>query len=127
MNINSSLMPGSKRILLVDDDMEMSKAVGLMLKRIGGIEVDYALNAHTAYRKLLDREYALVITDYQMPEINGLELVEMIRHVGMQVPIMILSSETADYFVDEVIKAGAEIMSKPISIEELENMVKKFL
>ncbi|MBI5294895.1 MAG: response regulator [Chloroflexi bacterium] len=127
MNPDPSPKPAPRRILLVDDEEEMSFAVGLMLKRMGHVDVDYALNARTAYRKLLDREYALVITDYQMPEINGLQLVEVIKHTGMQVPIVILTSEGADSFVDKVIQAGAEILNKPITMEELEEVVKKYL
>lgn len=127
MNPDSSPKPASRRILIVDDDEEMSYPVGMMLKLLGNFEIDYALNARTAYIKLTKNDYALLITDYQMPEVNGLDLIEIVRRMGMKIPIVILTSETGSAFAQQVAELGAELAYKPINLEELGEVVKKYL
>jgi two-component system chemotaxis response regulator CheY len=112
-----------KEIWIVDDDEEMARAVGLMLKLLD-CEVTAFLNARSAVQNLLTgRKPELMIVDVNMPEVSGLDLIEFLRRrpEWKHMPIVTLSSEAADTMVERVIRAGADAyVTKPVTIEELE-------
>lgn len=112
-----------KEIWIIDDDEEMGRAVGLMLKLL-----DYRatcfLNARSAVQTLLNgKRPDLMIVDINMPEISGLDLIEFLRRRSewQEMPIITLSSEATDMMVDKALELGADAYAtKPVTIEELE-------
>jgi len=107
----------------VDDDEEMNEAIGLMLKVLD-CEVTSFYSARSAAQKLLTgKSPQLLILDINMPEISGLDLLEFLRRrpEGKKLPIVILSSESADSIMDKALQLGADAyIKKPATIEELE-------
>lgn len=85
------------RILLVDDDLFAAELASVFLE-MSGYEVIIAEGAMTALANIdSDNEIALVISDYHMPEITGLDLLEVLRANGWNKPFVLLSaSEIAD-------------------------------
>ena len=65
--------------LVVDDDAVFCSMVEAMLKRIGFEGVDTADNGATALTMMQEKDYGLVISDWNMPEMNGLELLRKVR------------------------------------------------
>ncbi|HJS20286.1 MAG TPA: response regulator [Anaerolineales bacterium] len=113
-----------KQIWVVDDDEEMGRAVGLMLKLLDS-EATLFLSARSAVQALLIRKRPhLMIVDINMPEVSGLDLVEFLRRrpEWKDMPLVILSSETSDTMVDKALRYGADsYITKPVTLEELEN------
>ncbi len=112
-----------RQVWVVDDDEEMNHAVGLMLNVLD-CEVTSFHNARSAAQKLLTSKIPqLLILDINTPEISGLDLLEFLRRrtEWKELPIVILSSESADNMVDKALQLGADTyIMKPVTIEELE-------
>lgn len=112
-----------KEIWIIDDDEEMARAVGLMLKLLD-CNVTAFLNARSAVQTLLTgKEPELMVVDINMPEVSGLDLIEFLRRRSewKELPIVMLSSEAADTMVEKAMTAGADTyVTKPVTIEELE-------
>lgn len=115
-----------KQVWIVDDDEEMARAVGLMLKLLD-CEVVSFLNARSAARTLLSgRKPDALILDINMPEVTGLDLLEFVRRnqVWKGLPVVMLSSEAADVTVDKALAIGADgYVTKPVTLEELERVL----
>lgn len=112
-----------KHVWIVDDDEEMNRAVGLMLKLLD-CEVASFFNVRAAAQTLLiGRRPDLIILDINMPEVSGLDMIEFLRRrpESKNIPIVMLSSESADSIVDKALELGADsYIMKPVTIEELE-------
>jgi DNA-binding response OmpR family regulator len=113
-----------KKIWIVDDDDEMARAITLMLKLIG-CEARHFLNPRLAGKALLDGQQPdLMILDINMPEVNGIMMLEFVRRRSewKNMPVIMLSSEATDIQIDEALDKGADAyVTKPVSLDELEN------
>ncbi|UBZ07835.1 response regulator [Salegentibacter mishustinae] len=84
-----------KTALIVDDEPSQLSLTGELLKSMG-MQCDSALNGSDALKKLENREYSLVLTDIQMPEMDGFDLIKNIRKkykIG-ELPVIALSGRT---------------------------------
>ncbi len=116
-----------REIWIIDDDEEMGRAIGLMLKLLD-CEATLFFNARTAVQVLLTgKRPELMIVDINMPEVSGLDLIEFLRRrpEWKEMPIIVLSSEAADTMIDKALRFGADTyVMKPATIEELEKAMK---
>ena len=112
-----------KTVWTVDDDEEMSRAIGLMLKLLD-CDVTAFNNVRSAAQLFVSgRKPDLLVLDINMPEVTGLDMVEFLRRRfdTKDLPIVMLSSEAADTMVDRAMELGADsYVMKPVTIEELE-------
>ena len=112
-----------RNVWVVDDDEEMLRAIGLMLKMLD-CEVFAFHSARSAAQTLLTgKTPQVLILDINMPEVSGLDLLEFLRRrpEWKELPIIMLSSESADNTVDRALQLGADAyIMKPATIEELE-------
>ncbi len=112
-----------RQVWVVDDDEEMTRAVGLMLRMLD-CEVTTFHTVRAAAQKLLSGvKPELFVLDINMPEVTGLDMVEFLRRrpESTDLPIVMLSSEAADTMVDRALELGADAyVMKPVTIEELE-------
>ena len=110
-------------VWIVDDDEEMSRAIGLMLKMLD-CQVRAFQNPRSAAQTLLTgKSPEVLILDINMPEVSGLDLLEFLRRrpEWRSLPIIMLSSESADSTVDQALKLGADAyIMKPVTLQELE-------
>ena len=110
-------------IWVIDDDEEMTKAVGLMLKLLDCGATSFFSARHAVQTLMSGKRPELIIVDINMPEVSGLDLIEFLRRRSewKNIPIIMLSSEAADTIVEEALSAGADTyVTKPVTIEELE-------
>lgn len=116
-----------KKIWIVDDDEEMARAVTLML-RLLDCETRHFFNARLAAKAILEGQRPdLLILDINMPEVNGIMMLEFVRQRKdvKNLPVIMLSSEATDLQVDEAINKGADAyITKPVSLEELDEAMK---
>ena len=115
-----------KDVWIVDDDEEMSRAIGLMLKMLD-CQVRAFQNPRSAAQTLLaGKSPEVLILDINMPEVSGLDMLEFLRRrpEWKALPIIILSSESADITVDQALKLGADAyIMKPVTLQELEKAI----
>lgn len=112
-----------KQIWIIDDDEEMGRAIGLMLKLLDCSTMTFYGARSTVQSLLTGKKPDLMIVDINMPEVSGLDLIEFLRRrpEWKDMPIVMLSSEAADTMVDKALKMGADAyVTKPVTIEELE-------
>lgn len=112
-----------RTVWTIDDDEEMNRAIGLMLKLLD-CDVTAFHNVRSAAQYFVSgRKPDLLILDINMPEVTGLDMVEFLRRRPdtKDLPIVMLSSETADIMVDRAMELGADsYVTKPVTLEELE-------
>lgn len=114
-----------KKILIVDDSAMIREMVRTILEASGFFVIE-ASNGREALTKLNAEVLALIITDYSMPEMNGLELIKMVKHHSSQsqVPILMLTAEDRDSLKQQALDAGASgWLTKPFGYKDLTAMV----
>ncbi|MDO3380052.1 response regulator [Geoalkalibacter halelectricus] len=100
------------------------------LEALGDFDIFEAANGFEALRLLPRESFDLVITDINMPDINGLELVSFIKRNDQYktIPLVIVSTEGSERDREKGLKLGANAyLVKPFSPEELQKLVEKFL
>ena len=120
------------RVLIVEDSVAMRTFVRSVLEQVvDDVEVDEAASGFDALRLLPRGSYGLVITDINMPDINGLELLRFVRQGGPQhrdTPILVISTMSSERDRERAIALGADFfLPKPFSQEALRDAVAKCL
>lgn len=94
-------------ILIVDDSEVDRLLMDGLLKRSIGFEVIWAENGRQAIERFKDWNIDLVITDLQMPEVDGLELVRVVRKSHPQVPIVLTTGKGSEDIAAQALNEGA--------------------
>ena len=118
------------RVLLVDDSPTMRSFVAATLESDGYCEVTQATSGFQALKILPSGQFDLVITDINMPDINGLELIRFIRSNASyaKTPLVIISTEGRDRDRDRGLGLGANAyLVKPFAPEALLDLIRRFL
>lgn len=118
-----------KKILLVDDSMTMLMSMEGVLKR-AGFDVKTATDGPKALTMLDSYAPDLVITDLNMPGMDGIELIKQIKkNAGMRFkPVLMLTTESQESKKVEAKAAGATgWLVKPVSPTDLTSVIKKVL
>ena len=117
-----------KKVMIVDDSRTIRQQVRFTLTK-GGYEVLEAEDGADGFEKLkANPDVAMVISDVNMPNMNGLEMVEKIKGEGTisGIPIIMLTTEGAADLIDRARKAGAKgWLVKPFKPEKLIEAVGK--
>ena len=95
------------RALVVDDSAVMRKVLIGALGRAGIAEVDQASDGQEAVDATKDGDYQLVLMDWNMPNMLGIDAVRAIRANGKTMPIIMVTTEAEKSRVIEALKAGA--------------------
>jgi len=107
------------KILVVDDDTSVRYTLQEIC-RLGGWQVVEAANGQDGLARLKEEKLDLVILDYHMPEMDGLEAVQQIRTWDSQVPILVLTVDERQSIADAFLAAGAsDFALKPIKAPDL--------
>jgi CheY-like chemotaxis protein len=96
-----------KTILVVDDSLVDRLLISGLLRAVPGWEVEQADNGRDALTRIEAAVPSLVITDLQMPEMDGLELVTQIRRHYTQVPVILITAQGSESLAVEALKRGA--------------------
>jgi len=115
---------GKKRILIVDDDKAVRSLLAAVLKT-ANYEIDVAVNGVDAIDHIDGITYDLIITDYLMPEMDGLELTRRVKSIYPAIPILIITGTES---ARDLLKSEATAcFSKPFNIFDLLGFVKNIL
>ncbi|RKY90622.1 MAG: sigma-54-dependent Fis family transcriptional regulator, partial [Ignavibacteriae bacterium] len=115
----------SRKILVVDDEQIIRESLSYVLKK-EDYQVDEAENGKIAYEKLLETTYDLVITDLEMPEMKGTELLDKIRNLSVQTATIVVTAYGSLETAIAALRSGAsDYVLKPVEFDELLIKVKR--
>lgn len=114
-----------KRILVVDDEENARIALSKILSR-EGYDVASAGNGYEALNYLRDKEVELIITDINMPEMNGMTFLRELNrnHPSCNV-IMITAYGEVESYIEAMNLGAFEYINKPVKLEELNKIINK--
>jgi CheY-like chemotaxis protein len=94
-------------VLVVDDSAIDRTRAGRLLEKEQGIQVAYAVDGRAALDEIQSRIPDLIVTDLQMPEMNGLELVEAIKREYPSIPVILMTARGSEEIAAEALRKGA--------------------
>lgn len=107
------------KILIIDDDPTICIMLQSLLNK-KGFETDIAFSANEGLKKLSVLKPNLVLSDFRLPDINGLDLLKQIKGLHPQMPVIIMTSYAEIRTAVSAIKLGAyEYVTKPLNPEEI--------
>ncbi|MCA9772786.1 MAG: chemotaxis response regulator CheY [Myxococcales bacterium] len=116
------------RILVVDDFSTMRNIIKNILRQLGYNNIIEADSGKTALQKLAEKPVDLVISDWNMPVMDGLELLKRIRASAelKSIPVVMVTAEAKKENIIEAVQAGvSNYIVKPFTPEVLEQKLEK--
>ncbi len=122
--------PDELRVLIVDDSFTSRRIVRQMLERMGIEHFVEAENGQQAIELIEKEFFDLIVTDYNMPEMDGQELSRFIRNQSTQqsVPVLMVTSETDRSRLAGIAQSGVSaVFDKPFTIDTLRTTIERIL
>ena len=118
-------------ILIVEDSPTMRSLLSTSLEELDGqIKITQVASGFEALRHLPREQYDLIVTDINMPDINGLELVSFVKSNDSyrDIPLIIVSTESSERDRDKGLELGADAyLVKPFEPDALRDLVREML
>jgi two-component system chemotaxis response regulator CheY len=114
------------KILIVDDFATLRMSLKSVLEQLGYPEMDEAKDGQEAIDKLKEKDYDLIISDIDMPVMNGFELLDYAKKDDnlKNIPVIFITAEAEREKIVESIKAGLDAyITKPFSISTLQQKI----
>lgn len=118
------------RVLVVDDSRLARKVITRVLGNLGIHQITEAPDGSDAIKLLQEQDFDLVVTDYNMPEVTGIELTEHIRSSPSysHLPVMMVTSEANDAHLSQVAQSGVNAMTdKPFEPDLVKQLLARLL
>ncbi len=113
------------KILIAEDDTQMQIALQASLGK-SGYEITMVANGKSALEAIENDSFDLIISDQRMPELGGLELLNILQEKGSQIPfIMITAYGTINQAVEAMQKGASDFITKPFSVDDLVRVVER--
>ena len=108
------------RVLHVDDDPAfLSVSKEILLGIDSALKVDFVLTVEEAFDRLETETYDVVVSDYELPEINGLEFLKRLRAQGNRVPFILFTGKGREEIAKQALNLGADCyVNKPGNIDD---------
>ena len=118
----------AERILVVDDEPNMLRLLKTILMDKTGYEVDTTNNPLEVEKMLKEQPCDLVVTDLKMPLVDGIDLIDIIKKIDSQIPIVIITAYGTMETAEEAIQKGAyDFITKPFRKESILITIKRAL
>lgn len=121
--------PHQVRLLLVDDSLSIRKFVGRMLES-AGYQIDTAVDGEDGLRKASANRYTLIITDLEMPKLNGFEVIQALRSRPdtKHTPVLVMTTRAGDKHHHMAINVGATAyIAKPVEERVLLHEIERWV
>ena len=116
------------KILIVDDSSTMRRIIINTLSRIGYTDVIEGDNGKSGLEKLGQGGVEMIITDWNMPEMDGLEFVKTVRGQNPSIPILMVTTNAAKEDIVEALQAGVNnYVVKPFTPDTLKEKIESLL
>ncbi|MBM4379898.1 MAG: response regulator [Deltaproteobacteria bacterium] len=120
------MQPG--RVLVVDDSPTMRRNVVLALQLLARVECVEAGDGLEALERFRQGGFGLVVTNINMPGLNGLRLIQAVRAAEPAVPVLVISTEASPYIRERALRLGASrYLTKPVRADEVIGAVRGLL
>ena len=116
--------------LVVDDSATMRRQLALALQRISGLRAVEASDGAEAWRALSAGTFDILLTDVNMPVLDGLKLIALVRAGGhhQRIPVVVITTEGAEADRRRAIGLGADTyLVKPVQAHQVVDAVKRLL
>jgi two-component system, cell cycle response regulator CpdR len=118
---------GMTRILLAEDDNDMRRFLVRALEKAGYEVIDYD-NGRSAYNRLCEEPFTLLLTDIVMPEMDGIELARRATELDPDLKVMFITGFAAVALnPDSEAPKNAKVLSKPFHLRDLVGEVERLL
>jgi len=116
-------------ILLVDDDRNLGTTLSDGLRKAigGGTSVVFCSNGAEAQALLASQAFDLVISDFNMPGMSGLELLKKIRRDHRETSLILITAYATDALFEEVHQLGIAYIAKPFDLPLLVQLIKELI
>jgi len=117
-------------ILVIEDSPTMRQLISFALKRLPGVRIVEATDGVDALKKLSSEKFDLILTDINMPIMDGLKLVSLVRNDAnyRDVPIVVITTEGAKEDRERALALGAnDYITKPIQANRILALAKSLL
>ena len=115
-----------KPILIAEDEIQVLELMIESLEYMGYTAFG-AADGEEAYKLFLTQSFGLILTNINLPKINGVELIQRIRKKDSITPIIVFTGDSLHYSKEKVLNLGAdEVLYKPFGVDDLEAVVQKF-
>lgn len=116
------------KVLVADDSGVMRKIIIRSLNAVGISDVVEAADGAEGWEQLQTNDVDLVLTDWNMPNVSGLEFLRKIRESGSDLPVIMVTTEAEKAKVIEAIQAGVtDYLCKPFESDELREKLEKYI
>ena len=118
------------KVLIVEDSPTMRQLISFALKRLRGIRIVEANDGVDGLKKLSGEHFDMIFTDINMPVMDGLKLVSLVRNdpVHQKVPIVIITTEGAQEDRERALALGAsDYITKPIQPNRILDVTRALL
>lgn len=118
------------KVLIVEDSPTMRQLIVFALKRLRGLTIVEANDGVDGLKKLSSEKFDLIFTDINMPIMDGLKLVSLVRNDPgyKQVPIVIITTEGASEDRERALALGAnDYITKPIQTTQILDVARRLL
>ncbi len=116
-----------KKILIIDDDMDMCKLLSHFLQR-KGFETDTAYNGNKGLAKFKEESFDVVLCDFRLGDMDGVKVLTGIREINPSALVIIITGYSDIKMAVEVMRQGAfDYITKPLIPEEVINVINKGL
>lgn len=105
------------RALVVEDDPAIRRLVEKLLSRLH-IDIDLAADGRTAIEKLRSRPYSVLVLDLMVPELNGFEIIDLIKNENLRVPVAVVSAVSQQALTKLDLDVVKLVISKPFDVDE---------
>lgn len=95
-------------VLFVDDEPALLDVSRLYLEKTGDIKVEPCFSTEQAIEMLKERSYDVIVSDYEMPGIDGIAFLKIIRNLGDRTPFIIFTGRGREHVVIEALNSGAD-------------------
>jgi len=96
------------RVLLVDDDTSLLKLAKRALQTEGSFQVETALSVQEAFQKIKEEKFDVIVSDYMMPDKDGLTFLKELREKGENIPFIIFTGKGREEVAKEALNLGAD-------------------
>jgi len=119
--------PSEVRVLHVDDDPQITELTKTLLERVdNNISVVAETGVVAALEHLQDREFDCIVSDYDMPNTDGLEFLEIVRREHPDLPFILFTGKGSEEIASEAISAGVtDYMQKDSGTEQYEMLANR--
>jgi DNA-binding NtrC family response regulator len=115
----------TEKVLLIDDEEEFLETLSERME-IRGMDVSTAATASNAVSALDSGDYDAIVLDLQMPDMNGIEMLKVIKKTHPDMQVILLTGQATLEAGIEAMKLGAmDFMEKPADIDSLTEKIKK--